>query len=134
MIKLMIGALLITATALAQTPPQTGQTSSPKPASTSAASGNKSNKQTAASAGTSSKSTTTKSASATATAADAARRSPNKKIPAPSMKDNLESKDNALPSYKQAKTGAGKERTQPKYTPRRTASGARPDTMNKRKP
>jgi hypothetical protein len=96
MIKVLIGVLLVTTSALAQTTPQTAKTSSTKP-----------------------------------TAASATARS-SKPIPAPSQKDNLESKDNALPSYK-AEKDAGKHKIQNRYNPRRTASGARKDTMLYRK-
>ncbi|GAB3890776.1 hypothetical protein [Spirosoma agri] len=120
MIKFMIGALLITTTTLAQTAPQAAQTGAAKPASGLTTKSNA--KATQAASASASKGTST---SATA------RRS-TKPIPKPSQSDNLESKDNAIPSYKKEKD-AGIHKTQPKYTPRRTSSGARPDTMNQRK-
>jgi cytoskeletal protein RodZ len=123
MIKLMIGALLITTTTLAQTAPQTVKSSSTK--SVSASTVTRPSKQPA----TSAKSTT--KSNSTSTAADASRRS-SKPIPKPSLSDNLESKDNAIPSYKKAKQ-AGEHKVKPKFSPRRTASGARPDTMDRRK-
>lgn len=104
MIKVLLGVLLTTSV-LAQTPTQTAKTGSPK-------------------------STTASATKPKATSAAMARS--NKPIPPPSQKDNLESKDNAIPSYKKEKD-AGKHKIQNRYTPRRTESGARKDTMIDRK-
>ena len=106
MIKVMLGVLLLTTSALAQTTPQTAKTSSAKSMTASA---------------------TKPKAMSTATARS------NKPIPAPSQKDNLESKDNAIPSYKKEKD-AGVKKGKNRYNARRTASGARKDTMLYRKP
>lgn len=102
MIKVLLGVLLMTTPVLAQTTPQTVKTSAPKSASGSANSA----KPTSASASARSK----------------------KPIPPPSMKDNLESKDNAIPTYKKEKD-AGVQKTRNRYQPRRTESGARKDTL-----
>ena len=100
MIKVLLGVLLTTA-AFAQTAPQTAKTSSAKSMTATA---------------------TKPKAMSTATARS------TKPIPAPSQKDNLESKDNSIPSYKQEKD-AGVKKGKNRYNPRRTASGARKDTM-----
>ncbi|AKD53984.1 hypothetical protein [Spirosoma radiotolerans] len=102
MIKVLLGVLLMATPALAQTTPQTAKTSAPKSASGSASSA----KPTSASASARSK----------------------KPIPPPSMKDNLESKDNAIPTYKKEKD-AGVQKVRYRYQPRRTESGARKDTL-----
>ncbi|GAB3773577.1 hypothetical protein GCM10028818_15320 [Spirosoma horti] len=103
MIKVLLGVLLMATPALAQTTPQTAtKTSAPKSASGSAN-------------------------SAKPMSASAVARS-KKPIPPPSLKDNLESKDNAIPSYKKEKD-AGVQKTRNRYKPRRTESGARKDTL-----
>ncbi|GAB3979353.1 hypothetical protein GCM10028806_44500 [Spirosoma terrae] len=108
MIKLLISALLLSAgIAVAQTPSK----------STSGAAKSATNSKTA-------------SSSATKPSSGSVARS-TKPIPKPSQKDNMESKDNAIPSYKQAKD-AGKSRASYNYKPRRNASGARLDTMPKK--
>ncbi|WP_338873012.1 hypothetical protein WBJ53_29430 [Spirosoma sp. SC4-14] len=110
MIKLMIGALLMTTTALAQNPQSTKNTASRPKSTTEAATSYKSNRAT-----------------------QAAARS-DKPIPKPSKSDNLESKDNAIPSYRQAKSGAGKHRADIRFKPRRNDAGERLDTMTKKQP
>lgn len=112
MMKLMIGALLMATTALVQNPQSTKNTANRPKSTTASATGYKG-----------------KSASE----AKAAARS-NKPIPKPSQSDNLESKDNAIPSYNQAKSGAGKQRAKVRFTPRRNEAGQRLDTMNKKQP
>jgi len=102
MIKVLLGVLLMATPALAQTTPQTAKTSTTKATSGSAN-------------------------SAKPMSASALARS-KKPIPAPSLKDNLESKDNAIPSYKKEKD-AGVQKTRNRYKPRRTESGARKDTL-----
>jgi hypothetical protein len=106
MIKILLGVLLTTSV-LAQTTPQTAKTGSPK-------------------------STTASETKPKAMSASAATARSNKPIPPPSQKDNLESKNNAIPSYKMEKD-AGKHKIQNRYTPRRTKSGARKDTIIDRK-
>ncbi|AUD05485.1 hypothetical protein [Spirosoma pollinicola] len=106
MIKLMLGVALMTTTALAQTTPSSNKASEPK-------------SMTAGVNNPKSKSAVTARS--------------NKPIPPPSQKDNLESKDNAIPSYKQEKD-AGVRKGKNRYAPRRTASGARADTLLYRKP
>lgn len=102
MIKVLLGALLLAVPALAQTTPQTTKASTAKPTSGSAN-------------------------SAKPMSASALARS-KKPIPPPSLKDNLESKDNAIPSYKKEKD-AGVRKGRNRYQPRRTESGARKDTL-----
>ncbi|WP_425290724.1 hypothetical protein [Spirosoma linguale] len=109
MLKLVIGVMLLATTAMAQTTPK------------------------GSSAGSNAPKSTTANANATkpkATSAATARS--NKPIPPPSLKDNLESKDNAIPSYKMEKD-AGVQKTRNRYVPRRTDSGARKDTLIRRR-
>lgn len=104
MINLLLGVLLLAAPA--QTTPQNPKSGSPRSMTASA--------------------TKPKAMSSTTVRS-------NKPIPSPSRKDNLESKDNAIPSYKKAKdNGVSKGRN--RYSPRRTASGARKDTLIDRRP
>ncbi len=113
MIKLLIGALLMATTTLAQTTLQSVKKSSTKPTSSSQASTVKSTKPTSGS--------TAKPVS-------------TRPIPPPSQKDNLESGDNAIPSYKKEKD-AGVHKGVNRYTPRKNAAGARKDTLiDRRKP
>ncbi|MFD2932838.1 hypothetical protein [Spirosoma flavum] len=103
MIKVLLGALLITTASLAQTAPKTAKTGSTKPTASSMASSAKTTK-------------------------------PMRPLPQPSLKEKLESGDDAIPSYKKEKD-AGVHKGVNRYTPRRTASGARKDTLiDRRKP
>ncbi|RYC68822.1 hypothetical protein [Spirosoma sordidisoli] len=104
MITYLIGACL--AVSLAQADPQSPkQTGSTKAASGSA---------TAA---------TAKPASATA---------PARPLPDHPLSTKLQDENNSNPYYRKEKaSGRGTKR---EYTPRRTASGARQDTMNQRRP
>ncbi|SOD89865.1 hypothetical protein [Spirosoma fluviale] len=107
MMKLVIGVMLLATTAMAQTAPK----------------------------GSTAGSGSTKSTTANATkpkAMSAASPRSNKPIPPPSQKDNLESKNSALPSYKKEKD-AGVQKTRNRYEPRRTDSGARKDTLIRRR-
>ena len=106
MIKLLIGALLMATTTLAQTtaPPSDQKRAGVKERPTG------------------STESTTRSGSKTAVAAS------TKPLPQPSLKEKLESGDRAIPSYKQEKD-AGIHKGKAKYSPRRTKSGARKDTM-----
>jgi len=76
--------------------------------------------------------TTTKATSGSANSAKpmsaSAMARSKKPIPPPSLKDNLESKDNAIPSYRKEKDAGVKKGTN-RYQPRRTESGARKDTL-----
>ena len=106
MIKLMIGALLMATTTFAQqaqTPSDNKRAGVKQKPSGSTES-------------------TTRSQSKTAVAAS------TRPLPQPSLKEKLESGDNAIPSYKQEKD-AGIHKGKAKYEPRRTKSGARKDTM-----
>jgi hypothetical protein len=100
MINHLIGALVATTMAVAQTPQQPAAGKATKPAST------------------------------TATTPAAAKSS--RPIPEQPLKTKLENRNSAIPTYKKAKDN-GQRGIQPKYTPRRTDSGARKDTMNKYK-
>ncbi|UFH56281.1 hypothetical protein [Spirosoma sp. KNUC1025] len=105
MIKVLIAALFVATTSLAQTP------SPPKKGL---------NSQAMSSSATST--TMTK-----AMAANAKKKGP---LPEPTQKEKLESGDRAIPSYKQEKD-AGVHKGRNRYTPRRTKSGARKDTTKK---
>ncbi|GAB3026972.1 hypothetical protein [Spirosoma pulveris] len=107
MMKLVIGVMLLATTAMAQTTPKGSTAGSSSP-----------------------KSTTTNATKPKAMSVASARSS--KPIPPPSLKDNLESKDNAIPSYKMEKD-AGVQKTRNRYVPRRTDSGARKDTLIRRR-
>lgn len=96
MYKLLIGALLIAATAQAQT------TSTPSDRK----------KAGVAERPTGSTESTTRSKSKTAVAAS------TKPLPQPSMKEKLESGDRAIPSYKEEKD-AGIHKGKAKYSPRK---------------
>lgn len=100
MIKVLLGVLLLASPALAQTTTQPAKTT---------------------------KATSGSANSAKPMSASAMARS-KKPIPPPSLKDNLESKDNAIPSYRKEKDAGVKKGTN-RYQPRRTESGARKDTL-----
>lgn len=109
MYKLVIGALLLATTTLAQTktqprPNQTGMDERPSG---------------------SAESTTQSKSKKTATTA--------RPLPQPSLKEKLQSNNTNLPTYKKSKD-AGVQKVKPKYSPRRTASGQRKDTLNSRVP
>ena len=111
MIKVLLGALLITTTALAQTAPKAAQAASTK--------------STVGSMNATARTGKPMSGSAA---------QPMRPLPQPSLKEKLESGDRAIPSYKQEKD-AGVHKGRNRYTPRRTASGARKDTLiDRRKP
>ena len=110
MIQYLIGVVLFTTVSLAQTTQQPDKnTDSAKP-----------------------KSATT--AGATATAPQAATASgPPRPLPEHPLETKLQNESNVNPNYrKEKRSGRGTKR---EYTPRRTASGVRKDTlMNRRKP
>ena len=116
MIKLVMGALLLASTAMAQTasPPNQAGTAERPSGSTESTTRSKSS---------SAKASGTKSSSAAAS---------NKPLPQPSLKEKLESGDRAIPSYK-AEKDAGIHKAKYRYSPRRTETGARKDTMDKKK-
>lgn len=99
MIKLMIGALFVATTTLAQT---TSLPSDQKRAGVKARP-------------TGSTESTTRSTSKTAVSAS------TKPLPQPSMKEKLESGDRAIPSYKEEKD-AGIHKGKAKYSPRKPKS------------
>lgn len=101
--KLLIGALLIATIALGQTPSKPKQVTGTKPTSSS----------------------TTSTTMTKAMATNAKAKGP---LPQPSLKEKLESGDRAIPSYKEEKD-AGIHKGKAKFSPRRTKSGARKDTM-----
>ncbi|WP_080238778.1 hypothetical protein [Spirosoma rigui] len=103
MINYLIGALVATTMAVANPAQQPATGKATKPASTTA----------------------------TTPAAGAAAKS-SRPIPEQPLKTKLENRNSAIPGYKKAKDN-GQRGVQPKYTPRRTDSGARKDTMNKYK-
>lgn len=106
MIKLLIGMLFITTTALAQT----AQTPSDQKRA-----------RVADKPSGSTESTTRSKAKATTASA--------RPLPQPPLKEKLESGNSANPMYKKAKD-AGVRKTSPKYPPRRSKSGVRKDTMS----
>lgn len=68
----------------------------------------------------------------TGSAKPASTTAPLRPLPEHSLQTKLQSNDNSNPNYKKEKArGRGVKR---EYTPRRTASGARKDTMNQRRP
>ncbi|GAB4021608.1 hypothetical protein [Spirosoma koreense] len=104
MMKVLMGMLLVTTTALAQTSPDAKRANvAEKP--------------------TGSTESTTRSKAKTTAAAS------TKPLPQPSLKEKLESGDRAIPSYKQEKD-AGIHKGKNRYAPRRTESGVRKDTMH----
>lgn len=110
MIKLLIGAMFVATTTLAQT-------------TTTPADQKRAGVKDKPSGSTES---TTRSKSKTAVAAS------TKPLPQPSLKEKLESGDRAIPSYKQEKD-AGVHKVKYRFSPRRTESGARKDTMKSTK-
>ncbi|WP_420147990.1 hypothetical protein [Spirosoma sp.] len=108
MIKLMIGALLMATTALAQSPTTPSEQ---KRAGVKARP-------------TGSTESTTRSGSKSAVSAS------TKPLPQPPLKEKLESGNKANPAYQQEKD-AGVHKTKNRYSPRRTKSGARKDTTKK---
>lgn len=104
MINYLIGALVATTMAVAQTPQQPPKaTKTTKPTSTTAS-----------------------------VAGGKAKAEPSRPLPEQSLKTKLENRNSAIPGYKKAKDN-GQRGVQPKYTPRQTDSGVRKDTMNKQK-
>lgn len=110
MYKVLIGALLMATTTLAQTGTQTA--AQPKKAGVAVRP-------------TGSTESTTRSKSKNA--------APSRPFPQPSLKEKLKSNNTANPNYTREKD-KGEHRTQNRYTPRRTASGKRKDTMDLRVP
>ncbi|GAB3542186.1 hypothetical protein [Spirosoma fluminis] len=114
MIKIMMAALLTTSVAVAQTTPQnakgnaTNATTSTGPKGASAA----------------------KSASTSKTPASGTE--PSRPLPEHSLKTKLKNDNTSNPNYnlEKARSDRGTKR---EYTPRRTESGARKDTMDRRK-
>ena len=112
MYKLLIGALLMATTTLAQTGTQGTQTAAqPKKAGVAVRP-------------TGSTESTTRSKSSGA--------APSRPFPQPSLKEKLESGNTNVPTYKKEKD-AGIHKNPNRYTPRRTDSGARKDTMRNTK-
>lgn len=72
------------------------------------------------------KNTTTKPSSSSHT-------QPTRPLPNPSMKAKLESGDNANPEYRKQKAAGETRGVKNRFTPRRTASGARKDTLDKQR-
>ena len=107
LIKVLIGAMLVATTTVAQTAQQ----------STNQAGG------TANRPSGSTESTTRSTAKAS--------KGPVRPLPQPSLKEKLQSKNTNNPNYQREKSGqSGSKR---EYTPRRTASGARKDTLLERR-
>ena len=125
MINYLLGAFLVATVTLAQTPQQPATRSNatkPKSGDVTAS------KSTSATSSKSGSASGAKSATAPKTAAAA---QPMHPLPQPSLKTKLQSNDNANPNYRKEKEYRGGFKRE--YTPRRTASGARPDTMNQLK-
>ncbi|MBC3786434.1 hypothetical protein [Spirosoma utsteinense] len=109
MIKYLTGLVLAGTIAVAQTPQKPAKpAASAKPASTTAA----------------------PSASGPASASAA---KPSRPLPEQPLKTKLENRNTANPNYRKEKARGDSKGIQPKYTPRQTESGVRPDTVRKRK-
>ncbi|MFD2570986.1 hypothetical protein ACFSUS_10100 [Spirosoma soli] len=147
--KLLIGLLLMTSVAVAQTASPQAKTGAGKPASASnaTASAAKPTKSSSAAAKPATGSTASTSGAAASGAAKPAAGSatsgagatkpasvtPMKPLPEHSLGTKLKNDNTNNPYYnvEKAKTDRGMKR---EYTPRRTESGARKDTMTQRKP
>ena len=114
MFKVLIGALFVTTTALAQTQ----QTQTPQTKSDAKRAG-------VAVKPTGSTESTTKSKSASATTASM------KPLPQPSMKEKLESGDNNIPTYKLEKD-AGVHKGRAKYKQKQNSRSADVNAMTKK--
>lgn len=117
----MIAALLTASVAVAQTTPQSKDGGS---ASASAKGGSGAGKPTATTKPSSTGSSKPNAASAT---------EPSRPLPEHSLKTKLRNSNTTNPYYNLEKD-KGERRAKREYTPRRTQSGARKDTMDQQKP
>lgn len=110
LIKVLIGAMLVATTTVAQTAQQPTQQSTNQAGTAQRPSG-------------STESTTRSNAKAS--------KAPVRRLPQPSLKEKLQTKNTNNPNYQREKSGqSGSKR---EYAPRRTASGARKDTLLERR-